>query len=184
MAGEFAQLGQRLAIVLGGAISLHDDIRKAREFCDDPLIIAVNDAGFDYEWKVDHWVSMHPFLLERLVKQREKRGFQPAGKLWAPRHISTPEGMEFGRVSSWGGSSGLLAVTLAFDLKVEKVILCGIPMSPEGAHYFSPKRPWNDAVQYKAAWSRNFDRMNGHVKSFSGWTAQLLGMPTKDWADA
>lgn len=184
MVGDFAQLGQRLTLVLGGAISLHEDIRKARELCDDPIIIAVNDAGFDYEWRIDHWVSMHPFLLERLIKQRAKRGFDAVEKLWAPRHISTPEGFNFGRVSSWGGSSGLLAVTLAFDLKIDKVILCGIPMSPEGAHYFSPKRPWNDAVQYKAAWTRNFHLMKDKVKSFSGWTADLLGTPSKEWLDA
>ena len=176
-------MGQKLALVLGGAFSLNEDLTKAKELASDPLIIATNDAGADHEGEVDHWVSMHPFLIERLSKRRQAHNFSPAKKLWAPRHISTPEGMEFGRVSSWGGSSGLLAVTLAFDLKIEKIILCGIPMSPEGAHYFSPKRPWNDAVQYKAAWTRNFDRMNGRVKSFSGWTSQLLGTPTKEWVD-
>ena len=177
-------MGQRIALVLGGATSLQGDIQRAKKLCDDPIIIAVNDAGLDYEFKVDHWTSMHPFLLEKLIKERRKRGLREAGKLWAPRHISTPEGFDFGRVSSWGGSSGLLAVTLAFDLKIDKVILCGIPMSPEGAHYFSPKRLWNDASQYKAAWKRNFHLMEGKVKSFSGWTAELLGKPSKEWADA
>lgn len=184
MAGVSTQVGSRVGLVLGGAISLRDDFKQANKLCFNPVIIAVNDAGADYKGDLHHWASMHPFMLEKLAARREEEGRPEAENYWAPRHISVPEGKKFRRVSSWGGSSGLLGVTIAFDLKIEKVILCGVPLSREGAHYFTPKRPWNDAIQYKAAWQRNLHLMKDRVRSFSGWTESLLGAPTREWVNA
>ena len=173
----------RTAICLGGALELWDDLDKTRELVPDPdLIIGCNHAARDFEGAVDHWVTMHGELLPSWVDQRRDAGREPAGQLWVAAHRNCPlDGVK--RIDSPGGSSGMLCVWLALQLECTHVILCGIPMHANGRHYDDNKR-WIECRQYLAAWRRQLPKLEGRVKSWSGETQRMLGLPTREWLDA
>lgn len=169
------------ALILGGANTLEADRQAALELFEPDLIIACNHAGRDEAGRVDHWASMHAELLPLWVKARAEAGRPPAGQIWHARH--RPCILPGARpIESWGGSSGLLCVAVAYELGCAQVVLAGVPMVKTNAHY-DDKRPWNEARQYWPVWERRAPKMMGRVRSMSGWTADLLGFPTKDWID-
>lgn len=166
------------ALVLGGANTLADDKRQAFEIFTPDLIVACNHAGRDEPGRVDHWATMHPDLFPHWLKQRRSAGRPEPGQLWHAKHRPTP--VRSKPIESWGGSSGLLCVTVALELGAERVVLAGVPLSKTARHY-DDERHWDEARQYWPAWERYRDRMIGRVRSFSGWTLSLLGSPTREW---
>lgn len=171
----------RTAIVLGGADCLIDDAMAAVRFFTPDVWVACNHAGRDWPGRVDHWCTMHPDLMQGWRLVRRRAGLEPAAHYWCPKGRATAGGMRFHQAESWGGSSGLLAATVAMTLGASRVILCGIPLQREFAHY-DDRKPWMEAHRYRAAWIRTRPRMHGIVRSMSGWSAELLGRPDEDWA--
>lgn len=125
---------------------------------------------------------MHPDLFAAWLEQRRAKGLPDPGKFWGARHRQHRTVVPCEAVESWGGSSGLLCVKVALDLGCSHVILAGVPMHQNAAHYDNPKR-WSEARQYWGAWERHLPAMTGRVKSFQGWTFHLLGAPTGEWID-
>jgi hypothetical protein len=170
----------RLALILGGADCLFDDIEAALELTGPgPIIIATNHAGRDYHGHVDHWVSMHAELLAFWANERAKAGRGPAGRLWSAAHRQGGTS-SIDRIASPGGSSGLLAVFVGLELGLDRLILCGVPMQPAARHY-DDMRPWTEARQYLPAWRRAVPTIVDRVRSMSGATADLLGRPDEEW---
>lgn len=174
-------MAQLSAIILGGADTLEVDRAAALELFEPDLIIACNHAGRDYEGAFDHWVSMHPELMPNWHGQRARAGLPMGARLWHPRH--KPHPLPSDPVKSWGGSSGMLCITVAEVLGVTHAVLAGVPMVKMNRHYDCEK-PWHEARQYHPSWERQKDRIAPWVRSMSGWTRELLGPPTKEWFDA
>jgi len=172
-----------IVLVLGGAKSLHDDVRTACAMCKPDTVVATNHAGRDYDGYLPHWASVHVDLFPMWIKERREKGRKDAGKLWGPDERPAPANLSISGVPNWRGSSGLLAVAVALEkLHADKVILCGVPLDRHGAHY-DDDQPWRDASNYRLAWMHKKERMWGKVKSFGGWTKILLGEPTAEWID-
>lgn len=172
------------ALVLGGARSVWADREAAMKLFQPIHVLATNETGRDLDGRVDHWVSMHPEKMSEWVRGRAKLGNEPALNLWKPKHKQPFPGLEMKSAPSWGGSSGLLAVTVALiALEVEFVIVAGCPLLNEECHYFDQK-VWREAHQYRAAWVRYLPQMRNRVKSMSGWTRELLGEPDMGWLGA
>lgn len=169
------------ALVLGGANTLEADRREALELFTPDLVIACNHAARDEPGRVDHWVTMHPDLLPLWSRARTAAGLPPAGRYWHARHRLCP--IEATPIESWGGSSGLLCVAVAFELGCSHIVLAGVPMVKTFRH-FDDKRPWAEAAQYWPAWERKAVAMRHRVRSMSGWTRNLLGPPTEEWLGA
>lgn len=168
------------ALLLGGANSLHADMDAATTLFQPDLIIATNDAGRDWPRKVDHWVSFHCEQFPRWLKEREKLGHPAGAKLWTGQRRGVMAHLDIERVPNWGGSSGLLAVAVGLEVGVDHMVLCGIPLTPEGEHYNKPGR-WTDAGNYRRGWLTHKHLMGNHVRSMSGWTRQQFGAPTQEW---
>lgn len=174
-------MGRLIAFVLGGADSVWTDLAAAQALVGHDLMIGCNHAARDYGGRLDHWVSMHPDLFPKWTAERARNGHAPAGDLWGARHrVTAQQGVR--RIESWGGSSGLLCVRVAIELGCTHIILCGVPMHQNGAHFDNPRK-WNEARQYWGPWERNLPAMLGRVKSFHGQTFHWLGHPTKAWID-
>jgi hypothetical protein len=171
-----------IAMVLGSANTLYEDSGRARALLrgHDPVVIACNHAARDWPGRVDHWATMHPDQLPGWAAQRARQGYTRVGRYWYARHRICPAVIEATPVESWGGSSGLLCVTVAFELGCERIILAGVPMLKMAKH-FDDQRNWDEARAYHRAWEAKLERMRGRVKSLSGWTRELLGEPTEDW---
>lgn len=172
------------AIVLGGSRSVWEELEAARRLLPAPdLVVAVNSAGRDYPGHLDHWASRHPDKFPQWVKERRSKKNPPAGQLWTYVGRTASPSLEINHAPNWGGSSGLLGVTVAL-MHVDKVIICGIPLMPREAHYDRPKeRIWDEASKYRIDWIMAQKMLAGRVKSMSGWTQKFLGAPTKDWLD-
>lgn len=166
------------ALILGGANCLESDKAQALELFEPDLIIACNHAGRDEPGRVDHWVTMHPDLFPAWIAARREAGHPDAGQLWHAGHRRTP--VESTGIDSWGGSSGFLCVRVALHLGCERIVLAGVPLRKTFDHY-DKKGPWNEAVQYHSSWERRMNLIRHKVRSYSGWTAELLGWPTKEW---
>jgi hypothetical protein len=171
---------QLSALVLGSGNSLQKDKAEALALFDPHLVIACNHAARDEPGRVDHWVTMHPDLLPMWLEQRRRAGLPEPGQLWAARHRAHRCPVETNRIENWGGSSGLLCVAVAFELGVQRIVLAGVPMSKNYAHFDDVKK-WEEARNYWSAWERNLGRMDDRVRSLSGWTQMLLGSPTREW---
>lgn len=172
------------AVVLGGAACLHDDLARALKLFTPDVWIATNHAGRDTPGIVDHWVSMHPDLMPRWIAERARASREPAGQLWTAwrRRQPTLPDLEFKVVENWGGSSGMLAVTVALEVGCDRIVLCGVPMDAKQGHYNDPK-PWKDALQYRKAWMDRAPGLSPKVRSMSGDTREWLGAPTAEWFD-
>lgn len=171
----------KTALVLGGALSLHEDEISALAMGFKPdLIIATNHAGRDRPGRVDHWCSFHMELFPLWIKARAAAGHPRAGWLWSCHPAPAPKGLLIRKTANWKGSSGLLAVTVALELECSHIILCGVPMTREGEHYDKPGL-WRDAGNYRKAWTDAVPKMAGRVRSFGGFTGEILGAPDPEW---
>lgn len=167
-----------IAVVVGGAAGALEEMAAAFRIADPDVILAANDVGTRIE-RLDGWCTLHPAQMPEWIRERRRRGLPAcrrviAHKLW--------RGVVTDVLDDLGGSSGLFAVLAAFELfDADRVILAGVPMTPEAGHFFDPS-PWRQADRYRRAWTRNLDRLAPHVRSMSGWTRELLGEPDKEWA--
>lgn len=152
-----------IAVVLGGAACLWDDLRALGPFAG--AVVAVNQAGVYYPYRVDHWATLHPENLPHWMRQRAIRGRSVDVEVWADP------------VPGWEtGSSGLHAVKCALDRGYAPVVLCGVPMD-SGAH-FHDASPWPVADEHWPTWLDRANEMRGRVFSMSGRTRDLLGAPS------
>ncbi len=182
----------KTAIVLGSATGWLDEERAAREMFTPDIVIACNHAAKDYPGTVDYWCSLHSALIPKWIDERRAKGLPDARhyvQSQAQPKIDVPNLLT---VKSEGGSSGLLCVVTALQIPCARVVCCGVPLEADRAH-FDDKPPragdraarWTDASNYHAAWmAMKKQRRLENVRSMSGWTAQLLGVPTREWLEA
>lgn len=179
----------RLALVLGGARTVWEDIETALDLTEVQGIVACNDAGAAWPGDLDGWATLHGEHMARWAGDRAKAGYPPCPVILghterrAGRHYPALTGTtEFkfpGQTQS--GSSGLFALKVALvDLGFDKAILCGVPMEPAGKHFFDA-REWRGAHAHKQGWKEALPEIASRARSMSGWTAELLGQPTEDW---
>jgi hypothetical protein len=135
----------------------------------------------------DFWVSFHPEKFADWITKRRSLGHPLPPVLVTARHrenlaaVKRDMGIPIKFIDSWGGSSGLLSVTLALGLGCQKIVLAGVPLDKREAHFDSPQA-WAEASKYRAAWLAHRSEMKKRVRSLSGWTSeQLGGPPTTEW---
>lgn len=172
----------KVAFVYGGANTLHDDIAAAYDLCEPDTIIACNDAGMSYEGVLPHFATLHTEKVPQWLDERREKGLPDPLNFWTSNVKTVPECHRnlYKKVPPWNGSSGLLCITVALHLGYEKVILCGVPLHRTFEHYNYPG-DWGDACRYRSAWVKHKPLLDGKVKSWQGWTADILGKPSREW---
>lgn len=168
-------------LVVGSGACVWEDLSALVALLHGPwpgVVVAVNDMIAHYPGRVDHAVSLHADKLESWLTERRRRGGNRDLVTWSHpmRHTPAKRTIE----QRGAGSSGLLAVWVAFEVGCERVVLCGVPMDGQG-HFFDP-RPWADAERYAKAWEERRHALTD-VRSMSGWTRSLLGAPTREWLE-
>ncbi len=176
------------ALILGGASCLHDDLAKLEELVGGPwsgIVCATNDAGYDYPHPIDHWVTQHPEHLPDWMEKRRLAGYDMDFTVWGGvwrtgrddrKYTWVDQVLRITRV----GSSGMHAVEVALHLGAERIVLCGVPMDFR-PHFFNPRQPWNSPSAHWDAWTDAAPEWADRVRSFTGWTAELLGTPDEAW---
>lgn len=173
-----------VALALGGARNVFDEAAAAyallgREF---DMVVACNDVGADWKGKLTHWATLHPDKFREWELRRHKNGHPMAYEVHFHRHYvrTTP----YKITHDWTGSSGLLAVKVALEAGAQRVVCAGIPMTPSAHYHDHPNKAWRYAAHHQRGWSVHMHELRGRVRSMSGWTAQQLGMPDREWLGA
>jgi hypothetical protein len=171
-----------VALVLGGADCLWDDVRGAEQCASNPLVVACNNAGVVWPGRLDHWATLHPEELRWRIERRAERGHPNGYETWTRPYAHGMKDRE--RVcrhvlTGWSeGSSGFLALGVALQV-ADKAILCGIPMD-ERPH-FDRVGGWESADKHWGAWLDRAPSIEGRVRSMSGRTRDLFGAPDEEW---
>lgn len=166
-----------IAVVLGGAAGAWDELSRASAIQPIRYLVAVNDAASHYPGHLDAFVTLHPEKLSGWLGARRTAGLPEPATVIA--HTTAPlvtEVVDYQWPGQTGsGSSGLFAAKIALERTALPVVLCGVPMQAERAHFFNDQ-PWGEVDQFHAAWEwAHKDERLARVRSMSGWTAELLG---------
>ncbi|WP_448043800.1 hypothetical protein [Bradyrhizobium liaoningense] len=172
----------RIAAVLGGATRGLAELETLRTLAPVDAVFAVNDAAAAYHHPDLHsFVTLHPEKLPQWLALRAN-----VDKLHKPDIVAHCEHPLVTQVVDYrwpgmnaSGSSGLFAVKVALE-KYDRVVLCGVPMDVMRAHFFD-SAPWFDVDSFWDAWHVALPHIKDRVRSMSGRTANLLGMPTKEF---
>lgn len=170
------------ALVLGGASCVWDDAAAAQDLFSPGIVVAVNDIGARWAGRLDYWCSLHPDKMQAWCKGRMERGLKPAGcHVGHEMHPGIDKVIDYrwpGMNAS--GSSGLFAVKVALDHGADRVVLAGVPMKPEQAHFFAGAT-WSDCQSFIDGWHDALPFIKDKVRSMSGYTKQILGAPSPEW---
>lgn len=175
-------------LIIGRARGNWEEVEAAKALGSFDQTICINSAGVDYPEPFDHWVSFHVLNFPAWTEQRAQKGYFPVPNYWSTEF----RGSVRSKIPGWdrikyvrveGGASGLIAVMVALrELRATRVVLAGIPMTPEAGHY-NEEGPWRECIHHRGSWQFAEPDMNGIVRSMSGWTQELLGVPTKAWLE-
>lgn len=176
--------------MVGRATTVWDEIAAAKALGPIDTVLVTGPIAVDYPDDIDCWVWFHTDLFAHFAQKRAAKGYSPAKSYWGIRYnggrskarVGTGANVQF---IDWneGGSSGLAAIIIAMrKYGAERVMLAGVPMTIDGGQYDTSK-PWGEAEKHRHAWTKNISLLQGRVRSFSGWTLQLLDgvAPTAEW---
>lgn len=167
-----------LAAVLGGARGVWAELAELETLIGrrPDLIVGTNDAGVVYPGRLDAWATLHH---ERFNEWKRRR----VGNQDYRAFIHAPHPGVTGEVvpDRWAGSSGLYAAQVALSyLGAGQVVLCGVPLNAEAAHFFN-SASWTDADVFRRGFEAALPVIRDTVRSMSGWTRDLLGVPDAQW---
>lgn len=182
----------RVALVLGGAGNVWDDVEAALKLGTYAGAVACNDIGAAWPGKLDAIVSLHAEKLGMWAERRRRAGYvlperilthhQARSGRIPPAVTGTTEFKFPGQIET--GSSGLFALKVALDdCGFDRAVLCGVPMQMMPGHFFDAS-PWDGANAHKLGWNQALPIIKNRARSMSGWTAELLGSPDKEWLTA
>lgn len=191
----------KIAIVLGSADCVWDDYTatnlllkqyvdylnsEAKPFTHDVMIenFVINDTIPVFPGHVHHAISLHPNKFAAPAKdgsgnwahKRNANGYPIPDHIWGHRGTELTTNTS----SDWGGSSGLFACKIALELGHSRIIMCGVPLDPKQRHIVR-HTDWNSAKAFQRGWITRKATVLGKVKSWEGWTKDLLGIPTIEW---
>lgn len=174
-----------VALCLGAAECLDDDLKAALDLCEPDFIIACNDAIPHWPGRLDAAVSLHCDHQHARRELRRERGYpEPDEWLVAPNRDAGWQSLVDHLLPGMGvsGSSGLFAVKVGlFDFGADKAIIAGMPLDP--TLHCDGRTIFTCAWTFRDAWREIPDRIKPRIRSMSGWTAQFLGRPDKEWLE-
>lgn len=180
----------KTALILGGANTVWEDSAKALKLFTPDIVVAANDISARWSGPIDYQVTLHPEHLLRWQTERRLRGYSEPRTVVAHEKPTFFEGgkqyprIDFAMSYLWpgmnaSGSSGLFAAKVALT-EADRVVLAGVPMTVESAHFYHTAR-WNERDSFIEAWKIAMPFIKDRVRSMSGWTQELLGEPTPAW---
>lgn len=168
-------------LILGGAACVFDDAEAALAIFEPDAVMACKDMIADWPHRLDYGVSLHPERNADYLRERARKGHPGTPQIWSHARNGAGGRAQVDReATDWRGASGLFGVRVGLHEGFDRIVLAGVPMTREAGHYKRGK-PWPHAKDYLSAWRNRADEIRPYVRSMGGWTAELLGRPTKEW---
>lgn len=190
----------RSALIVGCAANVWDDVKAAKALTTYDAVYCVKQIGIQYPDKFDVWATLHPETIDDCEVQRHKlglpNGYQIVAPLPSELGMHGKKGNVARRVSyHWPGmgssaGSGIYGAKVALDDGFDKVVLAGIPMSPEAGHFMPGTKNvagqmrgkvWTGHSAFVVGFNYSIPHLMGKVRSMSGHTQKVLGAPTLEW---
>jgi len=174
-------------LVTGDGLSLPDDLHRFLEWKIDHDAMAVGRSINLYPGEVKHWANVdceeckHWAENLRGAPIRHTMGDYPWFDIdWGIENCELHPDDIF-----WHGSSGLFAAYIGLAMGYEKIVLAGCPLDKNGHWYWEGLEEntgpnWKDE-DYTSWLEFAHEEKAQKVKSMSGFTAKVLGVPTPDW---
>ena len=180
-------------LIIGDGFCMLDDLKEFLSW-DIPHDAGALGRGIkEYPGKVLHWFNADGDLSIQWAKNL------PNGNGTIKHTMGEVEGFDVdwdieqpdyhnGEITGEGptrmhGSSALFATLAGLEMGYEKIILAGCPLDCEGHFYFAQSKETLGPIWLGydfMAWI-DFREMEKPVRSMSGYTAKILGRPTKEW---
>lgn len=172
-----------IAAVLGGAAGGKEELDALRRMASVSAVYAVNDAAAQFPGPLAAFVTLHPEHLPRWIYERRVAGLLEPAEIVAHstgEHVTRIVDYRWPGMNA-SGSSGLFAAKVALEADPRfSVVLCGVPMDAARGHFFDPA-PWSEVEAFRDAWRIALPHLRDRVRSMSGWSSELLGMPDSTW---
>lgn len=181
-----------LMIIVGSAACVRADLAALRRLLGKrpwptglPPVIAINRQISDFAGDIVAGVTLHP---ENAPDFRAGRQQQAPWKLWTGREGDDRPGVDrtINRHFAWHGTSAAFAVQVGLEhLGATKLVLVGCPIDAtphyDGPHTLDDRGRLN---WYREGWTKMPPHIRARVRSMSGWSADYLGAPDKEWLRA
>lgn len=186
------KLEGKVVLVVGSGNSVWDDLANLDDLVDIRTfpVVTINDMGTVYPEPIAVYCTLHP---EKFRMWQDKRNVNGLNTDYLavtherndvvpdrfPYRVDRVVGHEWSDASG-SGSSGLYAVKVALALGAARVVLAGVPLDANFNH-FNDRQKWHECSMFQHTWEQVAPRLQGKVKSLSGFTKNLLGEPTFRW---
>lgn len=192
----------KTALVIGCASGVWQEVRAAKALAVYDAIYCVKQMGIHYSKPFDVWITLHPEVMDDYERQRNVFDFPNGYQIVAPPkselgHDHKDKGNIARRVSYlWNennnasASSGIYGAKVALEDGFERIVLAGIPMTPEAGHFLPDSRTvsgvrrgstWQGQSAFTEGYRMAVPFLRGKVRSMSGLTRDNLGHPTEEW---
>lgn len=155
----------------------------------DPDYMSINLTGCFARKRIDHWATKHPdwlhywiglYLKTYFPIDTENSNYNFFSYVFRPHiytHAPSDAEVNWEFDLSTEGSSSIFGVLVALALGYDPIYLAGIPLDASGSFYDPPGFTTMDYGQYQKNWIPMNKIFDGRVKSYSGFTRELLGSP-------
>jgi hypothetical protein len=176
-------------LICGDGSNLLQDIGAWYEIAEGIVpydTMAVNYSAMIIPHPIQHYAAGDAHMpdmqgvAKKLPKGVIKHAWNPGSTGFDVRWVRNGRG-------GWNGTSANLAVKIALALDYTRIVLAGCPMDNSG-NWYKPLIPDNDVKAHKDhrhhlwKWTEQATRPIGRfMRSMSGNTADLFGLPTREW---
>jgi len=174
------------AIVFGSSANALSELEAALRIAPGSPVFCVNDSLRASPIRAHAFATLHPEKALRFLDGVDVEGL-PLFTFEAQAYSKLPWTIVR---EKWAGSSGLYATQIALEeFGFSRVIVAGVPIDPQsGTAYRQAAHKggiWGGdcGERYRRGWARAADKLAGRVRSMSGWTQELLGAPSPEWAN-
>lgn len=145
-------------------------------FCQFNIPFDIGAIGLDcpYEGDIEYFFTYHPNDIKQYNEKRKQKGLSLNYTIVS--HVFDKDNI-VSQTEPWespSGSSAMLGTLFSMRIGYEKIVLCGCPLEGNNDKGFSYK-------PFRKGWMTRKDKVVNKVRSMSGWTAEFLGKPEKDW---
>ncbi len=178
-----------IALVVGSASCLWDDVSAAKSLCKFDAVYCVNETGIQWPEAFDVWATLHPEFMGDYKAQRASRGLPNGYQVVAPpdKELGTVgKNLKADRRISYlypgmnsSASSGGYAAKVALEDGHDRVVLAGVPMN--NSEHFRRGEAWSQCGAFTIGFEQSVPFFAGRVRSMSGRSKELLGAPSAGW---
>lgn len=189
------------ALVIGCAANVWEDVKAACDLVHYDAVYCVKQIGINYPRTFQTWITLHPEAMDDYEAQRHNLGLPNGYEIVAPPphelgmhgakgNITRRVSYLWSNKSNASASSGIYGAKVALEDDFDRVVLAGIPMTPEAGH-FKPEsknvagqvrgKVWTQHNAFVSGFNFAVPYLIGNVKSMSGHTMKVLGAPTLEW---